>query len=212
MPQTLPNGIITPINADAYNLTADLATLGNAANVIIPVANQAARDALTPFAGMTVYRNDLSGNVTEVWDGGRWLTSAQTTYTPTLTASTTNPSIGTGSAIGTYSILGKTMFGQFYIQFGSGGSSGSGSFQIGLPPGFTYTNISGYAPAGSFGATGAGSPASYIMGLLRQGGASFNYLNAYWNSSPAVAATISGSTFAWASGMNIAGNFQVTLA
>lgn len=72
MPQTLNNGITTPINADAYNLTGDLATMGNTSNVVIPVANQAARDALTPYAGMTVSRLDLTGAPLQVYDGTKW--------------------------------------------------------------------------------------------------------------------------------------------
>ena len=212
MPQTLPNGITAPINPDAYNLVGDLATFGNSANVIITVANQTARDALTPFPGMTVYRNDLTGNVLETWDGARWLSTAQTAYTPTLTASTTNPSIGTGSVAGTYSINGKTMIGQFYISFGAGSTSGSGSFQVSLPPGFTYTSISGYVPAGTFGTVGPGAPAAYITGVMRQGGASLNYFNLYWLSGPSTGSVIASNTFAWASGMNIAGAFSVTLA
>ena len=72
MPQTLANGIITPINSDAYNETADLATMGNSSNVVIPVANQAARDALTPYAGMTVSRLDLTGAPLQVYDGTKW--------------------------------------------------------------------------------------------------------------------------------------------
>lgn len=212
MPQTLPNGITAPINADAYNLTNDLATFGNSANVIITVASQAARDALTPFAGMTVYRNDLTGNVLETWDGGRWLSTAQTAYTPTLTAGTTNPSIGTGSAVGTYSIVGKTMTGQFYITFGSGSSVGSGAYQVSLPAGFTYTSLAGYVPVGAFGAIGSGAPPAYVTGVMRQGGASLNYFNMYWQTSPSAAAAVSSGTFAWGSGMNISGAFSVTLA
>jgi len=73
MPQTLQNGIQTPINADAYNLTADLATMGGKANVIITVANQAAMLALTsPYAGMTVARLDLPGVPTMTYNGTAW--------------------------------------------------------------------------------------------------------------------------------------------
>lgn len=75
MPQTLPNGLKTPINSDAYNLTADLATMGNSANVVIAVANKAARDALTAVAGMTVSRLDLPGAPLQTYDGTDWGTS-----------------------------------------------------------------------------------------------------------------------------------------
>ena len=71
--QTLGNGITVPTNSDPYALTDDLAKLGKTANVIIPVANQTARDALTDkFAGMTVRRMDKGGR-TEYWTGSQWL-------------------------------------------------------------------------------------------------------------------------------------------
>lgn len=61
---------------------------------------------------------------------GKW-----TSFTPTLTASTTNPTLGTGSgAVGGYSIWGKTVFYRFNIQFGtSGTNAGSGTYRISVP-------------------------------------------------------------------------------
>lgn len=139
-------------------------------------------------------------------------TTPVTSYTPTLTASTTNPSLGSGATVlGNYSITGTTMTGQFYISFGSSPNAGSGSYQIGLPPGFTYTSMSAYVPIGSFEAVGGGSPASIISGNLRQGG-SLSYVNAYWQSAPGTGSVVASNTFAWAAGMNIAGSFTVTIA
>jgi hypothetical protein len=74
MPQTRPNGVVTPINSDAYNLTADLSTMGDSANVIVPVATQAVRDALPTHVGLTVSRNDLPGNPLQTWNGSAWST------------------------------------------------------------------------------------------------------------------------------------------
>ena len=74
--QTLQNGIEVPTNSDEYDLTADLAGMGNTANVIVRVASAAARDALTKTAGLTVYRTD-TGRL-EVWNGARWAVPATT--------------------------------------------------------------------------------------------------------------------------------------
>jgi hypothetical protein len=75
MSQTLSNGIVVPTNPDAFSsLTTDLTTMGNSANVVIPVASQAARDALTKKAGLTVSRTDLPGCPIQVCDGTNWTT------------------------------------------------------------------------------------------------------------------------------------------
>lgn len=71
MAQTLDNGVIVPVNSDAYNLCPDLQTMGNAVKGVTPVANQAARDALTTFNGRVVWRQDLLQF--EVYDGSTWL-------------------------------------------------------------------------------------------------------------------------------------------
>lgn len=56
------------------------------------------------------------------------------TYTPTLTASITNPTLGSGATqTGIYQIIGNTLFGSSKILFGSGMSAGSGTYYIALP-------------------------------------------------------------------------------
>ncbi|MEA5453310.1 hypothetical protein SPF06_01110 [Sinomonas sp. JGH33] len=73
MAQTLTNGIVVPTNPDAFaNLTTDLATMGNSANVVIPVASQAARDALVKKNGLLVCRLDLAGCPIQRCDGTNW--------------------------------------------------------------------------------------------------------------------------------------------
>lgn len=76
MPSTRWNGIITPVNSDAYQPTVDFATLGDKSNVPVKVSSQAARDALTPpggkYAGMAVIRLDVPGEPIEVYNGTSW--------------------------------------------------------------------------------------------------------------------------------------------
>jgi hypothetical protein len=71
MPQTQANKITTPVNSDAYNLAADLATMANTTNAVIRVNSQSERDGLTKVAGLTITRADLSGLI-EVCDGTAW--------------------------------------------------------------------------------------------------------------------------------------------
>lgn len=62
-------------------------------------------------------------------DDGNWLT-----YTPALTAVTTNPSLGTGStASGIYTILGNLVVGSATIIWGTSGTAGSGNYRVTIP-------------------------------------------------------------------------------
>lgn len=57
------------------------------------------------------------------------------TWTPALTASVTNPTLGTGSAaVGRYGRINKTIFGQLGINFGTAGvAQGSGFYFVSVP-------------------------------------------------------------------------------
>lgn len=61
---------------------------------------------------------------------GEW-----TSYTPVLTASTTNPTLGTGSTvIGSYVQIKNVVIYRFYIGFGTSGvNAGSGFYYVSLP-------------------------------------------------------------------------------
>ena len=72
-------------------------------------------------------QTQLNGKYTT---GGAW-----SAYTPTLTASTTNPTLGTGSTTsGFYAQIGKIVIGYFIVQFGTSGvNAGSGTYYVSLP-------------------------------------------------------------------------------
>jgi hypothetical protein len=72
MSQTLDNGAVVPINSDGYNLTADLAAMGNSLAVVTNVTTQTQRDALAKFNGRTVRRLDLPGYPLDVCNGTTW--------------------------------------------------------------------------------------------------------------------------------------------
>lgn len=57
------------------------------------------------------------------------------TFTPALTATTTNPTLGTGSAVGGgYSRVGDRVEGEAFIAFGTSGvNAGSGNYRVSLP-------------------------------------------------------------------------------
>lgn len=81
MPQTRATKITVPVNADAYNLAPDLATMADSANVVIPVASQAERDALTKKNGLLVVRTDLFGLPIERCDGTNWWNTQHSEWT-----------------------------------------------------------------------------------------------------------------------------------
>jgi len=83
--QTLENGVQVFTNGDPYNLAEDLANSFKSANLIVKVSNQAARDALTKYDGLTVRRLDVTGRPTEVWDGSTW------TRSPVMTSAAVTP-------------------------------------------------------------------------------------------------------------------------
>jgi hypothetical protein len=64
-----------------------------------------------------------------------------TDYTPTWTASTTNPVLNNGSIIGRYKQIGKTMFFTIKLTIGSTTTFGSGAWRFTLPAtaqGYSY--------------------------------------------------------------------------
>lgn len=89
----------TPAGADGWNLTPDIGTALDSVNPVVPVANQAERDGLTPplgkYVGMAVTRADLGG-VVEVWNGTIWQAPVKR-----LHAEYTGPGITTTAASGT---------------------------------------------------------------------------------------------------------------
>jgi hypothetical protein len=85
----------------------------------------------------TVLDGSLAGAL-YLYQNGAWTLSAaqRRSFTPTLTATTTNPTIGTGSTRnGWYSIgPGPTCTYSFFVRMGTSGfAAGSGSYKISLP-------------------------------------------------------------------------------
>jgi hypothetical protein len=87
MSATTWNGVTVPTASDVWALIADMTKGFNTANLVIPVANQTARDGLAALApggvlpvGTVVIRNDLAGEPFEKWDGSVWNRSGTQTW------------------------------------------------------------------------------------------------------------------------------------
>lgn len=80
----------------------------------------------------TMMDQQVSGNFNAAFPLG---VDAWTAYTPALTATTTNPTLGTGStAAGRYQRVGRSIWGQLNVKFGtSGTAAGSGTYRLSLP-------------------------------------------------------------------------------
>ncbi len=85
---------------------------------------------------------------TEVRDAVNGIQAAWVSYTPALTATTTNPTLGTGSTTnGSYLQIGKDVTGSAEIVWGTAGvAAGTGNYNISLP----VAMVASAATAGRF--------------------------------------------------------------
>jgi hypothetical protein len=124
--------ILTAANVNNYLMS----------QAVMSFANAAARDAVitAPAEGMVAVLQDI--NVTTIYSGSAWIRFGQygagTTWVPALTATTTNPNIGTAGFFetsGVYSQNGNIVTGWCRIAAGSGAAvnAGSGTYEISLP-------------------------------------------------------------------------------
>lgn len=151
---TTVNGIPVPEAGDANNVPADmlaLATLLDSGSVVKRLTGAAIAALAAPQrpAGLVVY-NTTTGKL-QVSNGSGWddvvTVPAWGAYTPTLTASTTHPHLGsTGTLTGRWSRVGNTVDWSLNgVAGGSGISAGSGIYAVSLPAAV----VASYQPAGS---------------------------------------------------------------
>jgi hypothetical protein len=116
MSQTLQNGITIATNSDPYNLIPDVTSALKSANVIAPIATQAAQDALTgKFLGMTIVRTDIAGQPMFQWNGTVW-----NQITGVRNAQYTGPNIfttaGAGTTVGALTVDATKTIGNDFVQ------------------------------------------------------------------------------------------------
>lgn len=69
--------------------------------------------------------------------------TAWSAYSPALTASTTNPTMGASTLVGRFKQIGKTVFFQLRLTIGSGFAAGTGFYKFSLP---VAANATSWAP------------------------------------------------------------------
>jgi hypothetical protein len=142
---TVGANVTSITTANILDLRQQTVSLGG----VLPCAS-AAEVPTSPFPGMKIYRTDL--NQEQIWDGTAWRPiayGAWSTYTPTLTATGTNPTMGTGSSrTGKYFVIGKMVHVNSVVVFGSSGAApGSGTYRISLPITAATLSIGNYVGA-----------------------------------------------------------------
>ena len=99
---------------------------------------------------------------------GSFSVTPWTTYTPLLTASTTNPVIGNGSITGRYVSIGATIIGEIRIIAGTVGfNRGLGAYSVSLPTAAVFEN---FQPVGQVVVRDEGPGLNYFGTAIFTGG------------------------------------------
>lgn len=132
--------VVVAVNADG---TVDL-QLGGGDTVI---GSAACLDTVGVVAGDSVWCLQSGADILVL---GRQGGGAERTYTPALTATTTNPTLGTGAVqTGRWAMVGKCAVVRGSIRFGTAGvNAGSGTYLIGLPVPVVSGLGTAFAPLG----------------------------------------------------------------
>lgn len=124
----------------------------------------------SPIEGQHCYETDTNAIAKYNGSGWEYVSSSRTLYTPSLTGSTTDPTLGTGSVrFGWYTFApGPSVHFNFFIKFGSSGvSAGSGNYNVSLPVASASPYASGHCAVGSVqyadNSTGAFQPGSLFV-------------------------------------------------
>jgi hypothetical protein len=122
--------------------------------------------------------------------------TAWTSYTPALTASSVNPTLGTGSsATGQYNQIGRVVVMRFRIVFGTSGvSAGTGTYRVSFP--VNARSISNAIPMAMFRITDS-SASNSATGWMRYGATDY-FEMVYTAAAPVGAATLVSATAPWA--------------
>lgn len=131
------NKATVPGGTNPWDLRADIQQAVESANIPVPVASQAERDALNPpggkYPGMAVFRTDFHGAL-QVWDGSTWDNSINPVANSGWTL--------TGHVVKRATTSGTQVSAGFQASY-SGGSIPLGNSFTGM---FTITNLGTFKP------------------------------------------------------------------
>lgn len=104
---------------------------------VMVFAGTAARSSAIPSPSEGMFAVTTDDDEVDYYNGSAWVSAlpvgAWRTYTPTVTGSTTNPTIGNSVFDAAYSQFGKTVHVRIKLTLGSTFSAGSGAYSFSLP-------------------------------------------------------------------------------
>lgn len=137
MPTTTYLGLTYPALSNAPNVPQDMQNLASGVDTKVSgVILCTSGTRPTTREGAVIYETDTDRMAKYTGSAWEYLAGSRISYTPTLTASTSNPTLGTGSSrFGWYSYIpGPCIVFSFHILFGSSGvGAGSGGYSVSLP-------------------------------------------------------------------------------
>lgn len=207
MPTITPNKTTVPINADAWNLTADLFKLAMTSNNPIPVASQTERDGLAALftaqsmtmpIGTQCIRNDLPMSPTQTWDGTQW-NGARAYTLATLTANALYTPRGSGFASpSVYRMGGRVYLRGTYMNIGAISTFTAGTIYplATLPAGYTTGSNNAIRPPIDWEFSSVAVP--HVQGWVQVDGTAVTFsLASTVNSVAAGAAVMSLDCVSW---------------
>jgi hypothetical protein len=186
-----------PLDINGQGSISGITSLNTSASVTLSETELGYLDGVT--SGLQSQINTKSNSPTS------WIS-----YTPQLTATTTNPTLGTGGIIeGQYIKIGNLVIGNYFIRFGTSGvNAGSGTYRVSLPSqiseiitGNQYVYGSGYVFDLSAGA-------GRILNNVYSNGNSFVTLGYMETTSNVFSNATNAAPWTWAASDEIQGNFM----
>jgi hypothetical protein len=163
----------------------------------------------SPPTGMVIYETDTNRYARR--ESSTWvylMGSRETSFTPTLQATTTNPTIGTGAVRSSYFVYlpGPQIEYHFFVKFGTSGvAAGSGNYQITLPVNSTTPLGASAVPATGAVSMSDSSASAWATGTCFIDPASPSILGIIYGSAGGFNIVNSGGPWAWAASDYIAG-------
>jgi hypothetical protein len=165
-------------------------------------------------AGQKIYETDTRRfKAYDAADGWRdfGATGGWRTWTPTIDAVTTDPTLGNGTASGFYMMIGTIGFFSFKIVWGSTSTFGSGEWRLTLPAGVETDNSFQHEATGTVWCHDASAPAADVIVLPVVSTTDPTLMR--FRPHEATASLLSPTVpFTWASTDNFVGGFWVPLA
>ncbi|MFC5187139.1 hypothetical protein [Actinomadura harenae] len=170
-----------------------------------------------PWDGQLITRTDRG--LLELAIGGSWYEIPRrdgggvdwTPYSPVLTAATTNPTLGAGSALaGSYYKLGRSCDFELQLTVGSGWAGGTGQYSFSLPFPAAASGRAQFVSCKLFDSTAGGSQHWLGIGSIASGGTTASLLVPIGTADGSLRGVSNNQPFTWATSdtINVWGTYR----